>query len=85
MAIVIKCGCGRELRAKDEAAGKKSKCPHCGSEVFIPAPTESKACFDPVAIAAADCGPPPITATGSPVSTNWPKSTEIRSIPARRT
>ena len=41
--------------------------------------------LEPVAIAAADCGPPPITATGSPVSTNWPKSTEIRSIPARST
>src|SRR6185295_18315410 len=41
--------------------------------------------LEPLATAAADCGPPPITATGSPVSTNWPGSTEILSIPARST
>src|SRR5580700_9985052 len=46
--------------------------------------TYSTGWLEPVATAAADCGPPPITATGSPVSTNWPGSTEIRSIPARR-
>src|SRR4029077_8349707 len=41
--------------------------------------------LEPVATAAADCGPPPMLATGSPVSTNWPRSTEIRSIPASST
>jgi hypothetical protein len=40
--------------------------------------------LEPVATAAADCGPPPITATGSPVRTNWPGSTEIRSMPASK-
>src|SRR5262249_35043913 len=32
--------------------------------------------------AAINCAPPPITAMGSPVTTNCPKSTDIRSIPA---
>src|SRR5215213_3513786 len=41
--------------------------------------------LEPVATAAADCGPPPMIATGSPVNTNWPRSTEIRSIPASST
>src|ERR1700704_4022757 len=39
----------------------------------------------PVNIAEATCGPLPMTATGSPVNTNWPISTEIRSMPARTT
>ena len=38
--------------------------------------------FAPPALATADWAPPPITATGSPVTTNCPKSTDIRSIPA---
>src|SRR5579863_9879627 len=46
--------------------------------------TYSTGCLDFVA-AADTCAPPPITATGSPVSTNWPRSTEIRSIPASNT
>src|SRR5262245_8176664 len=35
--------------------------------------------------AAVDWASPPITATGSPVTTNCPKSTDIRSIPASKT
>src|SRR5207244_7446831 len=41
--------------------------------------------FAPPALATADWAPPPITATGSPVTTNCPKSTDIRSIPASKT
>ncbi len=33
----------------------------------------------------ATCDVDPIVATGSPVSTNWPMLTEMRSIPAIRT
>jgi hypothetical protein len=36
MAIVFSCTCGKPLRAKDESAGKKTKCPHCGAIVPIP-------------------------------------------------
>jgi hypothetical protein len=36
MAIVFNCTCGKPLRAKDDSAGKKTKCPHCGAIVAIP-------------------------------------------------
>src|SRR5262245_3943519 len=47
--------------------------------------TYSTGWFAPPALATADWAPPPITATGSPVTTNCPKSTDIRSIPASKT
>lgn len=36
MALVFQCTCGRPLRAPDDAAGKRTKCPHCGKVVPIP-------------------------------------------------
>lgn len=36
MPIVFSCSCGRPLRAKEEMAGKKTKCPHCGAIQTIP-------------------------------------------------
>src|SRR5262249_57162386 len=42
--------------------------------------THSTGWLAPPALATADWAPPPITATGSPVTTNCPKSTDIRSI-----
>src|SRR5262245_40638346 len=47
--------------------------------------TYSTGWLAPPALATADWAPPPITATGSPVTTNCPKSTDIRSIPASKT
>lgn len=41
MAIVFNCTCGKPLRAKDESAGKKTKCPHCGTVVSIPGAVRS--------------------------------------------
>lgn len=36
MAISIICDCGKQLRAKDEAAGKRVNCPACGTPLNIP-------------------------------------------------
>src|SRR5262249_15957320 len=47
--------------------------------------TYSTGWLAPPALATADWAPPPITATGSPVTTNCPKSKDIRSIPASKT
>src|SRR4029077_19147835 len=47
--------------------------------------TYSTGWLTPPALATADWAPSPMTATGSPVNTNCPKSTDIRSIPASRT
>lgn len=36
MAIEVTCSCGRLLRARDEQAGKRCKCPGCGALVDVP-------------------------------------------------
>jgi hypothetical protein len=41
MSIEIRCeNCGRKLKAPNDAAGKRSKCPSCGHEVYIPTPED---------------------------------------------
>jgi HEAT repeat protein len=35
-AIRVECECGAKFRTKGEAAGKKVKCPKCGSAVIVP-------------------------------------------------
>ena len=35
MSITVECRCGKKLKARDEDAGKKAKCPGCGSLVVI--------------------------------------------------
>lgn len=37
MSIKFACACGRSVRAPDEAAGRKAKCPNCGAVLTIPA------------------------------------------------
>jgi hypothetical protein len=38
MSIEVTCQCGKVLKAKDEHAGLKAKCPSCGAIVEIPQP-----------------------------------------------
>ena len=35
MAIQVLCSCGKTLTARDEHAGKRAKCPNCGSVITI--------------------------------------------------
>jgi hypothetical protein len=37
MAIAFSCECGQQLQAKDEHAGRRTRCPKCGRDVMIPA------------------------------------------------
>jgi hypothetical protein len=37
MPISMTCECGRQLLAKDEYAGRRTRCPDCGRELLIPA------------------------------------------------
>ncbi|TWT75147.1 zinc ribbon domain-containing protein [Allorhodopirellula solitaria] len=37
MPIAVKCGCGKQLKVRDELAGKAIKCPDCASVVKVPA------------------------------------------------
>ena len=39
--ILMKCACGKQMRAADEHAGKKVKCPGCGNAVTVPQSHES--------------------------------------------
>jgi WD40 repeat protein len=41
MPITIRCPCGKALKARDESAGKKVKCPGCGQAVLVPGPAEA--------------------------------------------
>jgi DNA-directed RNA polymerase subunit RPC12/RpoP len=37
MSIQIRCGCGTLIAAKDEQAGARVECPHCGYRLLVPA------------------------------------------------
>jgi hypothetical protein len=39
--LVSKCACGKQLRARDELAGKRVKCPACGRAVNVPGPSRA--------------------------------------------
>jgi RsiW-degrading membrane proteinase PrsW (M82 family) len=49
MAISFVCVCGKSLHAKDELAGKKTKCPGCGSILTVPASQQALVDDDVVA------------------------------------
>jgi DNA-directed RNA polymerase subunit RPC12/RpoP len=36
MPIALRCACGRSLRAKEELAGRKVRCPACGKILVVP-------------------------------------------------
>lgn len=39
MPILMECQCGRRIRARDELAGKRVKCPQCSAVLTVPPPT----------------------------------------------
>jgi hypothetical protein len=45
MSIEVACQCGRNLKARDEHAGQRAKCPACGAILNVP-----RACPEPPAI-----------------------------------
>jgi ssDNA-binding Zn-finger/Zn-ribbon topoisomerase 1 len=38
MSFRIKCSCGKQFGVKDQYAGKKGKCPHCGAALVLQPP-----------------------------------------------
>jgi hypothetical protein len=36
MPILVRCDCGKQLKAKDELAGRRVKCPGCGAVLTVP-------------------------------------------------
>ncbi|MBI1248885.1 hypothetical protein GC197_13720 [bacterium] len=47
MSIAVECLCGKRFQAKPELAGKRVKCPACGSAIDIPDAAESSATASP--------------------------------------
>ena len=48
MSISVICDCGKSFTAKDEYAGRRAKCPACGSSLEIPLAVEPPS-YDPPA------------------------------------
>src|SRR5436189_6455180 len=57
MAIQFACPCGKPLQARDDFAGRKMRCPACGSVLTIPSPGGST----PSIATAASVGSTPAT------------------------
>jgi RsiW-degrading membrane proteinase PrsW (M82 family) len=38
MPVVVTCACGKKLKARDDQAGRRFRCPGCGGEVVAPSP-----------------------------------------------
>ncbi len=55
MSIQVKCACGKLLKVRDEAAGKKIKCPGCQAVIEVPEPRIDLMPEEP----AEPAGPPP--------------------------
>lgn len=62
MAISFTCACGKALKARDDFAGKKTKCPQCGAILAIPAPDLSPDFDDGSGYALDEPVPPPRSA-----------------------
>src|SRR5262245_10764121 len=57
-------GCGRRLKVKDQAAGRKSQCPGCGKSIQVPSATVTEAnspATEPAAVAAQFAASPSAT------------------------
>ncbi|MGO9468879.1 MAG: PrsW family glutamic-type intramembrane protease [Isosphaeraceae bacterium] len=87
MAITFDCGCGKSLRAKDEFAGKKTKCPGCGSILTIPTLEQVPRDEDEVATYLLEPENKPAHSSVAQPSSFAPASSEpvSRSAPAPRT
>ena len=48
MAITVRCACGRQLQARDEFAGRRTRCPECNRELLIPSPDDQLDEFVPI-------------------------------------
>lgn len=75
MAIVVTCTCGKRLAAKDEAAGKRVRCPACQQPVLIPLPAAMPAAVAPIIESPPVAAPPP----SEPVAITSPTTETIGS------
>src|SRR5262249_44466482 len=67
MAISFRCGCGKRLRAREDQAGMKARCPRCSALVTAPSPAD----VDVEAMAEAALGPLPAPDEAAPTSSTY--------------
>ena len=65
MAIKFQCACGRKLKAGDELAGRRGKCPGCGTQFIIPFVAEPLRSQLPADETFAEYIPPPTDSAAS--------------------
>src|ERR1700694_2680092 len=74
MAIEFTCGCGRKLRVKDTFAGKRARCPHCGSVSLVPDVAGGKAATTPSDPHLRDQGPTALMTNQVPARPTEPRA-----------
>jgi hypothetical protein len=57
MSMIFSCPCGKQLRAEEEHAGRRTRCPGCGQELIIPAPSQPRAADEGLQVVAAPPSP----------------------------
>jgi hypothetical protein len=87
MAIEFDCACGKHLKAKDEAAGKRTKCPFCGAVLTVPQLAAVGASTSPAAAPATGAGSDAISIDDGPPSGMFlpvtPPATDAPAAPAQ--
>jgi len=68
MSIVVNCECGKQLRARDEMAGRRGKCPGCARVLLIQAPTPAEPAEDELFDVAPAPEPPPAVRRTAPLT-----------------
>ena len=70
MPVLVTCdGCGRKLKARDDQAGRRFRCPGCGGEVVVPSPVVAAPIYAPPAFRPVTYGtarPRPVLAAPEP-------------------
>ncbi len=91
MTIELVCpACGRQIAAKDTAAGRRARCPGCGQVVDVPGQGEGAAMAetapgaDARVAALEKASPPPQAAVGVTPSRTRGSATTVARIAARR-
>jgi predicted RNA-binding Zn-ribbon protein involved in translation (DUF1610 family) len=77
MSINVPCtNCGKSLKAKEELAGKRVKCPSCGQVITVSASCPPSPAEEKTALPGPDSSPPKPDAASPPVQENrrvrWP-------------
>jgi hypothetical protein len=87
MTISLKCSCGQTLRAREELAGKKAKCPACGRIHNVPEPeydvVEEEEVFDVEPVEAEEGIAPRRSRTREDASFRAPAPRRTEPVPER--